>query len=225
MSKAPRNSGSTTLLSVLVVGILGFGAFVLGQLASSGAQDVGADPEDQIEYGETVERLFIADDQKAKFRGDLNGIRFVDSSQRPDAATRSPKCEGTDIVQVWGKDLEGLELDFEVTYLPLRAKPDFAVASLCDDDVILVQKAYSLDKGGFVSIERQTGPASFATSAPAERLKAETVGKRRAVVSHPVVPMDRAEVFLQEGATSFRISSMNLSLDELLKVAEGVNSK
>ena len=172
-----------------------------------------------------MERLFIADDQKAKFRGDLNGIRFVDSSQRPDAASMSPKCEGTDIVQVWGKDIEGLEMDFELAYLPLRAKPDFAVASMCGADVILVQKAFSLDKGGFVSIERHSGPASFAASAPSERLKAETVGNRRAVVSRPVVPMDRAEVFLEEDGASFRISSMNLSLDELLKVAEGVNTK
>ena len=165
------------------------------------------------------------------FEGTLNGITFGPHSREPSPAQMSPKCVlsnsgignvKTDVVRDDESFVVASVLDFEFTYLPAGARFSYVAASRCEDDVIAIQREYSLPDGHTFYVVRKKGPAYYVPNVPLafSRLTATSIGGRPAVVQEawPYA------LYMVDASSSWEVSGLSPQGD-LVKVAEGLRSR
>jgi hypothetical protein len=177
-----------------------------------------------------LERLRQEEATKPKFEGVLNGIRIYS----PDApAEEQPKtaCTGAKPEEVEHPDMSavaGTPMEIVPTYLPAGAEevpPTFGPV-VCKGIVAWVERSWWLPGKGDFNIRRSRGEHAAPISVPAERLSAATIGGKPAVLKKPLVEgYDSAAVYLAEdfGMTVVSGAALGLSMDEMMKIAEGLN--
>jgi len=136
----------------------------------------------------------------------------------------STKCTDKTVVRD-ASEAEGVgsRLNFLVTYLPVGFTQNYVAVNACADDVIAFSRNYLNPSKAMVQVYRKAGPPSFqVANYPADRLEARTLGGRPALIAHPLVPNGRTAIYLRDDISGFLISGMQVSLDELVKVAEGI---
>jgi hypothetical protein len=177
-----------------------------------------------------LERLRQEEASKPKFEGVLNGIRIYS----PDApAEEQPKtaCTGAKPEEVEHPDMSaavGTPLEIVPTYLPAGAEesdPTFVPVVVCRGVVARVERSWWIPGKGDFRIIRRQGEHAAAIAVPAERLSQATIGGKPAVVVKPLVEgYDSAAVYLAEdfGMTVVSGAALGLSMDEMVKIAEGL---
>jgi hypothetical protein len=213
-----RQKSSLKSLPLVLVGLLIIAGFAAGRFLAA-APSVTADPDDA--QGQEVQRLLAEDGAKARFSGGLNGFTFGGSVTATDL---SPKCKGS-LRDGDEKDIGDSDLSFEVKYLPLGASLKTVRVTICDDEVVLITQQYDLQTGGFLQITRRSGPAVYPAAVPEDRLKVATFAGRASVIAEPALPLDRQAIYMRDRISTWQLVSMQLSLNALTEVAEGVVSK
>ena len=164
------------------------------------------------------------------FEGELNGFTFfVSKSVSPICKQPlSPKCTinaatGNNVRYATEEEGIASRLNFTITYLPPGAEQRYVAVTACEDDVIVMSREYSV-QGGIVQVVRMSGPPCVQSAGPRDLLETTTIGGRPAVISKPLIPnpKGRMTIYLRDDFSLWHISSFQISLEELIKVAEGV---
>jgi hypothetical protein len=132
----------------------------------------------------------------------------------------SPKCTGTNGRRGSEADLAGSSLDFDLSYMPGNGRLSAVFVGLCGDEVVSIQKDYVLESGS-LQVTRNTGPP-FVTSTAGDALIATTIAGRDAVINdRGLAPV---AIYLRDEKSTWKMVG-RMSIQELIKVAEGVRSK
>lgn len=129
-------------------------------------------------------------------------------------------------------------------YLPEGARLQTEEAVECRGQVISHYRSYSLPvdeegvaravrgevslfdvaRGGYVEIFRAIGDPRSISDIPDYRWEETEIGGRRAALAHPLIDAGygRSMVIFHDGQVLSFVRAMNLSLDELIEVAEGL---
>ena len=178
-----------------------------------------------------LERLRQEEVSKPKFEGVLNGIRIYSPDAPPEDQPESP-CIGAKPEEVEYPDMSavaGTPLEIVPAYLPAGAEeqpPTFGPVVVCRGIVAWVERAWSIPGKGDFNIRRRQGEHAAAIAVPAGRLSAATIDGKPAVLKKPLVEgYDSAAVYLAEdfGMTVVSGAALGLSMDEMIKIAEGLN--
>ena len=178
-----------------------------------------------------LERLRQEEASKPKFEGVLNGIRIYSPDAPPEDQPESP-CIGAKPEEVGYPDMSavaGTPLEIVPAYLPAGAEeqpPTFGPVVVCRGIVAWVERAWSIPGKGDFNIRRRQGEHAAAIAVPAGRLSAATIDGKPAVLKKPLVEgYDSAAVYLAEdfGMTVVSGAALGLSMDEMVKIAEGLN--
>ena len=177
-----------------------------------------------------LDRLRQEEASKPKFEGVLNGIRIYPPDAPPEEEPKSA-CTGAKPEEVQHSDMSavaGTPMEIVSTYLPAGAEevpPTFGPV-VCKGIVAWVERSWWLPGKGDFNIRRSRGEHAAPISVPAERLSAATIGGKPAVLKKPLVEgYDSAAVYLAEdfGMTVVSGAALGLSMDEMVKIAEGLN--
>jgi hypothetical protein len=178
-----------------------------------------------------LDRLRQEEASKPKFEGVLNGIRIYAPDAPPEDQPESP-CIGAKPEEVEYPDMSavaGTPLEIVPAYLPAGAEeqpPTFGPVVVCRGIVAWVERAWWIPGKGDFNIRRRQGEHAAAIAVPAERLSAATIGGKPAVLKKPLVEgYDSAAVYVAEdfGMTVVSGAALGLSMDEMVKIAEGLN--
>ena len=122
--------------------------------------------------------------------------------------------------------IAGTPMEIVPTYLPAGAEeipPTFG-PTVCKGVLVYVERQWVIrDKGAYLVIRSHQGEHAAAIDAPAERVSAATVGGKPAVLVKPLVEgYDYAGVYLAEDFGITTVVGDGLSLEETIKIAEGL---
>jgi hypothetical protein len=174
-----------------------------------------------------LERLRQEEAAKPKFEGVVNGIRLYPRGAK---AVPTPQWACTDAKpeEVQHPDMSavaGTPMEIIPTYLPAGAEetpPTFGPV-LCKGILAHVQREWVIRGKGDFYVIRYQGEHAFETDAPAERISAATVGGKPAVLMEPLVEgYDYSTVIISEEFGFTVVAAFGLSLDETVKIAEGL---
>jgi len=175
-----------------------------------------------------LERLRQEEASKPKFEGVLNGIRFYARDAPAEEQRKSP-CTDAKPEEVQHPDMSaavGTPMEIVPAYLPAGAEenpPTFGPVVVCKGIVAWVERRWGVPGGDF-NIIRQQGERATPIDVPAERLSSATVGGKPAVLVKPLVEgYDFATVYLAEDFGITVVSVFGLSMEETIKIAEGLN--
>jgi hypothetical protein len=151
----------------------------------------------------------------------------------PDApAEEQPEspCIGAKPEEVEYPDMSavaGTPLEIVPAYLPAGAEEGsatFGPVVMCKGIVAWVERRWYIPGKGDFYIIRSPGEHAAAVAVPAERLSPATVGGKPAVLVKPLVEgYDYATVYLAEDFGTTLIAAFGLSMEETIKIAEGLN--
>jgi hypothetical protein len=175
-----------------------------------------------------LERLRQEEATKPKFEGVLNGIRFYARDAPAEEQRKSP-CTDAKPEEVQHPDMSaavGTPMEIVPAYLPAGAEenpPTFGPVVVCKGIVAWVERRWGVPGGDFNIIRRQ-GERATPIDVPAERLSSATIGGKPAVLVKPLVEgYDFATVYLAEDFGITVVSAFGLSMEETIKIAEGLN--
>jgi hypothetical protein len=171
-------------------------------------------------------RQFDEDWAKPDFIGVMNGIRFYDQDIDPPVPDK--RC--SEVREATRDEIEASPLNFIAGYIPGGMELTREEAAVCDGEVATIVKEYSVQdsrlRGDYriISVKRQTyREPAIPRGAPADRLKAATVGGRPAVIQEPVIPKDRLYIYMHEQAETFwMVGGFNTELEEVRQFAEAL---
>lgn len=172
---------------------------------------------------EAWERGMIAEaEDSAKPRADtmVHGIRIIDNSVRnTDASFPTKVCDG-------GKIVEFREVsDIEFHYLPpgtYALGPQ--AASICDDGSTAGFGRYFAMRDAEFNVWYEPGDPAIVVQASADRVKADVVNGRPAVVIPPVTAegFGQSWIVVKMPNGVLTLGAFGLPFEETLKIAEGV---
>jgi hypothetical protein len=151
------------------------------------------------------------------FHGTLNGFEFGDDTSLP-LAELSSKCVRNPVKDGGAIEAASSTLDFDFDYLPSGAKLSYVAASLCLDDVFLINKKFDIEGVGFFQVRRTRGRAVFSADFFRDQLQEATIGGRAAVTAEQVI-------YLRDAESSWYLFGMGISMTELEKIAGGLRAK
>jgi hypothetical protein len=211
------------LLYVPALTILAIVSFVVGQWLISEYRIGQAQTRP---HGEVAKEEIEADLNKPRFVGERNGFSFFnpgDGNQLSRVKAWSPKCDGTNVKESTEGEARADGLYFDLAYVPDGLNEQYSTVTACEDDAIAMSRTYTGGPAGLLQVYRAAGPAAFPVSSyPEDRLESTEIAGLPSLVGHPIEENGRTVIYLRDGETRWRISGFQLSLDELIKVAEGV---
>ncbi|MCJ7509550.1 MAG: hypothetical protein MUP14_01495 [Dehalococcoidia bacterium] len=210
------------VLGVFLAVVVGVGSFFVAyQLWPNGGQ-TEAQPDIMAER----DRLTQEEAAKPRFEGVMNGIRLYSTDGDP-AAERKSACTDANPEGIAMSAVVGTPMEIIVTYLPPGAEevaPMWPTVA-CGGTVASVERDWVIrDRGSNFLIIRYQGEEAIDSSASADRVSAATVGGKRAVLVKPLTPdgFGRSTVIVAEDFGLTIVSASGLSLEETIKIAEGL---
>lgn len=217
------------LAFVLLLALVGAGAFLTAR-ALRGSEDraeaLAVPPASVEEVAPVVEPA----KPPQPYEGELNGFTFYNPAKMEYSTfvrTWSPKCTysptvGNNVQYVDEEVGRASRLNFVAGYLPRGAQLHKVFVSACEGDVINIQRDYSIGQKATLTIFRLGGAAFVPATRPRDKIEPKTIGNRPAVILHPTPFIKGTAIHLRDPDSVWTISGRGITVDELIKVAEGV---
>lgn len=212
---------------LLAIGIVGCGLVSTGE-PSTQPQAIRVSPQptpaqlNAFSFEEVI-ALLEEEERRPLFFGDFAGLTFQENIGAAELG-----CSGLMTDVPW-TDLGESPLHMELTYLPQDYTKVSEAAYACDIGIASHAWQYSDRAGGELTVNRYTSRITRAL-APAERMTEIQVGGRTAILITRVpipgqpkaVDLGPYDLLLVEEFGHTTISTRNIPLDELVKIADGL---
>jgi hypothetical protein len=230
-----RLIGRSTFLRLTLLGLVATTAGALVVIASGYAQQNPPPPRPSAEA--LVQLTAIAEHYKGStpeplFTGEMNGFTF----QR-DAAPNFSACEGDrphlSAAEHGSPALASSPLKFNATYVPAGLRPEVirpmsdtssgSVAVIqCGQTIVSVTERWSSGAAA-LAVTRQASAPIIQNRYSKDVLEPTTINGRPAIVVKPRFPGEAIAIYLRDNHSFWTVSSKGLTLDELRRVAQGLN--
>ena len=226
----PRLRYGVAVVALLIAGVT---AFLVGRYAISGNAPTEAQvsPSGTPEVREQPPHPSIAtamtaiaeDNNKPPFVGELNGITFVGEGTPLPHTGACPREQLRPLTQSEAAQaIDASDLNFQTDYLSPGMKLSREEATACDKEIVAVSRVYEGSNGRLLSVVHEKKSPTVQVFAPEDRLKAQVIGGRPAVLVEPIGFSSTIIFMRDKDATFWTINGDELDPAEVLKVAGGI---